>query len=71
MALEIAEVFNLDKKLIFPSSLEEYIESQPTTSRPWQKTLITSNKKVTDIGIKFKTLKEGLKEIKKQLNYGK
>jgi len=71
MALEVTEVFGLDKELIFPSSLEEYIESQPTTSRPWQKTLITSNKKVTDLGIKFQTLTEGLEEIKKQLKNGK
>jgi len=71
MCLEIAKAFNLNKDLISASSLEEYIKSQPVGSRPWQKTLITSNQKVTDLGLKFKTLPEGLEEIKNQINYGK
>lgn len=71
MALEVAKVFELDKNLIIPNSLEDYIKSQPEGSRPWQKNLITSNQKITDLGIKFKTLAEGLKKIKEQLNYGK
>lgn len=71
MCLEIANTFNLDKNLISASSLEEYLKSQPEGSRPWQKTLITSNKKITEIGVHMSTLKEGLEEIKKQLNYGK
>lgn len=68
MCLEIAKAFNLNKDLISASSLEEYIKSQPAGSRPWQKTLITSNQKVTNLGLKFKTLSEGLEEIKKQLS---
>lgn len=71
MCLEIAKAFNLNKDLISASSLDEYLKSQPVGSRPWQKTLITSNQKVTDLGLKFKTLAEGLEEIKKQINYGK
>jgi dTDP-4-dehydrorhamnose reductase len=71
MCLEIAKSFNLNKDLISASSLEEYIKSQPAGSRPWQKTLITSNQKVTNLGLKFKTLPEGLEEIKNQINYGK
>lgn len=71
MCLKVAQVFGLDKNLISASSLEEYIKSQPSGSRPWQKTLITSNQKATDLGLKFKTLVEGLEEIKQQLNYGK
>jgi len=71
MCLEIAKAFNLNKDLISASSLEEYLKSQPVGSRPWQKTLITSNQKVTNLGLKFKTLPEGLEEIKKQINYGK
>jgi len=71
MCLEIAKAFNLNKDLISASSLEEYIKSQPAGSRPWQKTLITSNQKVTNLGLKFKTLPEGLEEIKNQINYGK
>jgi len=71
MCLEIAKAFNLNKDLISASSLEEYLKSQPVGSRPWQKTLITSNQKVTNLGLKFKTLSEGLEEIKNQINYGK
>jgi dTDP-4-dehydrorhamnose reductase len=71
MCLEIAKVFGLNQALISPSSLEDYLNSQPEGSRPWQKTLITSNQKVTSLGLKFKTLTEGLEEVKKQLNYGK
>ncbi len=71
MCLKIAEVFGLDKSLISASSLEEYIKSQPSDSRPWQKTLITSNQKATALGLKFKTLVEGLEEIKNQISYGK
>ena len=56
---------NLNKDLVSASSLEDYIKSQPAGSRPWQKTLITSNQKVTSLGLKFKTLTEGLEEIKK------
>lgn len=67
MCLEIAKAFNLNKDLISASSLEEYLKSQPDGSRPWQKTLITSNQKVTDLGLNFKTLTEGLEEIKNQL----
>ena len=71
MCLEIAKAFNLNQDLISASSLEEYLMSQPVGSRPWQKTLITSNQKATDLGLKFKTLPEGLEEIKNQINYGK
>ena len=66
MSLEVAKAFNLNKDLVSASSLEEYIKSQPVGSRPWQKTLITSNQKATDLGLKFKTLPEGLEEIKRQ-----
>jgi dTDP-4-dehydrorhamnose reductase len=68
MCLEIAKVFGLDQTLISASSLEEFIKLQPVGSRPWQKTLITSNQKATNLGLTFKTFAEGLEEIKKQLN---
>ncbi len=71
MCLEVAKIFNLNKDLISASSLDEFVKSQPFGSRPWQKTLITSNQKVTDLGLKFHTLSEGLEEIKKQLNYAR
>lgn len=67
MCLKIAEVFGLNKDLISASSFDEFVKSQPDGSRPWQKTLITSNQKVKSLGLNFKTLSEGLEEIKKQL----
>jgi dTDP-4-dehydrorhamnose reductase len=66
MSKLVAKTFGYDENLVQPSSLEEFIKSQSVGSRPWQKTLITSNQKITDLGIKMKTLEEGLEEIKKQ-----
>lgn len=68
MAKLVASTFGLDQNLVKPSSLKDYIKSQPEGSRPWQKTLITSNQKVKDLGIEMKTLEEGLIEIKKQIS---
>ena len=68
MCLEVAKAFNLDQSLISASSLEDFIKSQPEGSRPWQKTLITSNQKAVNLGLKFKTLTEGLEEVKRQLS---
>jgi len=68
MCLEIAKVFGLDQTLISASSLEDFIKSQPEGSRPWQKTLITSNEKIRSLGLNFKTLAEGLEEVKRQLS---
>ena len=68
MAKLVAKTFSYNENLVQPSSLEDYIKSQPEGSRPWQKTLITSNQKVKDLGIQMKTIKEGLLEIKSQLN---
>ena len=67
MAKLVASTFGFDQNLVKPSSLEDYIKSQPEGSRPWQKTLVTSNQKATSIGLSFKTLEEGLEEIKKQI----
>ena len=63
----VAEVFGLDKNLISASSLDEFIKSQPAGSRPWQKTLITSNEKAKSLGLNFCTLEEGLNKIKEQI----
>lgn len=68
MAQLVAKTFEFNINSIESSSLEEYIKSQPTGSRPWQKTLVTSNQKARNLGLTFKTLEEGLKEIKKQLS---
>ena len=67
MAKLVASTFSLDQKLVQVSSLDDYIKSQSAGFRPWQKTLITSNQKVMNQGIKFKTLPQGLEEIKKQI----
>ncbi|MDD4937510.1 MAG: sugar nucleotide-binding protein [Candidatus Shapirobacteria bacterium] len=71
MSLLVAKTFGFDENSVSASSLDEYIKSQPKGSRPWQKTLITSNQKAVSLGLNFKTLKEGLEEIKKQINYGR
>jgi len=68
MSKLVAKTFGFDENSVQASSLEEYIKSQPEGSRPWQKTLTTSNQKATNLGLKFKTLSEGLEEIKKQLS---
>jgi len=68
MAKLVASIFGFDQNIIKSSSLNDYVKSQPEGSRPWQKTLITSNQKVTSLGIKFNTLSEGLDEIKKQIS---
>ena len=67
MAKLVAQTFGFNENLVEASSLEDYLNSQPEGSRPWQKTLITSNQKTKDLGINIKSLKEGLEEIKKQV----
>lgn len=67
MSLAIAKTFNLDQNLIKPSTLAEYVASQPPGSRPWQKNLSLSNQKIKKLEINPKNLKQGLLEIKKQL----
>ncbi len=68
MAKLVAQTFAYDPNLVQASSLDEYIKSQPQDSRPWQKTLITSNQKAINLGMKFKTLVEGLAQIKTQIS---
>lgn len=68
MCTAIADVFGFDKSLIKPSTLQDYVKNLPPNSRPWQENLSLSNKKVTDLGIKMKTLTEGLIEVKNQLS---
>ncbi|HPT65754.1 MAG TPA: sugar nucleotide-binding protein [Candidatus Woesebacteria bacterium] len=71
MAKLVAKAFGFDENSVQASSLEDYIKSQSADSRPWQKTLITSNQKAKSLGLSFKTLEEGLEEIKNQINYGR
>lgn len=69
LALTIAKVFGFDQGLVGPSTLAEYRLSQPSGSRPWQGRLAISNAKVASMGIKIKSLTEGLAEVKKQLDF--
>lgn len=60
LAINIAEVFKLDKSLIKPSKLEDFVKDNPD-GRPRQKNLAINNQKIQkDLGIKMATLKEGL-----------
>lgn len=64
IALLVQEVFGLPGE-IKPGSLEEYLK---TANRPYQKTMRVSNNKVrTQLGYTPKTLKEGLVEVKAQM----
>ncbi|MFC1711819.1 SDR family oxidoreductase [Patescibacteria group bacterium] len=67
LAKETAKAFDLDESLIKKTSLEEFLKDNPN-DRPRQKNLTINNKKLeTDFGIKMKTLNDGLKDIKNQL----
>ncbi|MCX6726278.1 MAG: sugar nucleotide-binding protein [Candidatus Shapirobacteria bacterium] len=67
MCQQIADVFGFDKNLIQAGTLDDYVKALPPGSRPWQHNLSLSNDKVTAMGIKMKTLREGLEEMKKQM----
>lgn len=66
MGLLIAEVFSLDKEFVKVFSLAEYLKTP--NARPYAKSNILSNVKVAALGIKMRTLREGLEEMKKQLS---
>lgn len=68
MCLLIADVFGFDKSIVQESTLTDYVKSLPQGSRPWQHNLSLDNTKLTSLGIKMKTLREGLEEMKKQLS---
>jgi dTDP-4-dehydrorhamnose reductase len=68
MAQKIAEIWGFDSSLIKEGSLIDYVKSLPPGSRPWQKNLAISNKKIKSFGISTKTLEEGLTEMKRQLS---
>jgi dTDP-4-dehydrorhamnose reductase len=67
MCLLIADVFGFDRNIVVQSTLADYVKSLPEGSRPWQHNLSMDNTKITSLGIKMKTLREGLEEMKKQL----
>ena len=64
----VAEAFGFDPAMVKPGSLIEYLKKQPPGSRPWQKNLALSNKKVTrELGIRMRSFPEGLTVIRQQL----
>ncbi len=66
LALKVAEAYNLDKSLVKEGSLTEYLS---TSSTPLARFGVMSNAKaVAQLGLNFKTLDEGLIELKKQQN---
>lgn len=68
LALQIAEVFGFDKKLVKKGSLAKFQKTQPPSARPWHKYLGFSNKKAKrEFGIDMSTLREGLEKMKAQM----
>jgi dTDP-4-dehydrorhamnose reductase len=65
MAKLIAGIFGYDQSLIKPSSLADYLNTPD--ARPYAPNLSLSNAKVSALGIKMKTLTEGLLALKQQL----
>ncbi|OGL53544.1 hypothetical protein A3K55_00945 [Candidatus Shapirobacteria bacterium RBG_13_44_7] len=66
MGQNIAQVFALNPKLIQSNLLADYLKTPD--ARPFAKNLALSNQKVTNLGIKMKTLNQGLQELKLQLS---
>mgnify|MGYP001059733179 CR=1 FL=1 len=65
LAIQIAEVFGFDKGRVKKGTLEEYAKK---TGRPRQKNLFLSNKKILQLGVEMKTLKEALETMRSQLH---
>jgi dTDP-4-dehydrorhamnose reductase len=66
LAIKVAEAYNLDKSLIQKGSLTDYLAKNPS---PFARFGVISNAKVVaELGLNFKTLDEGLNELKKQQN---
>ena len=67
LAIQIAEVFGFDKKLVKKGSLAEYQRTQSASARPWHQYLALSNGKIRrELEIEMRTLREGLEEMKRQ-----
>jgi dTDP-4-dehydrorhamnose reductase len=65
MAKTIADVFGLDSSKIMPSKLSDYLKTEG--ARPFAKNAALSNEKLKLMGVTMKTLREGLEEVKKQM----
>ncbi len=68
LAQKIAQKFNFDTRLVKKGSLEDYQKSLPPDSRPWQKNLALSNKKISSLGVVMSGVDEGLLKMKKQIS---
>jgi len=64
LARLIARIFGFNPRAVKKGSLLAYQKSQPPGSRPWQKNLAISNRKITSLGLKITSLKEALLRIK-------
>jgi dTDP-4-dehydrorhamnose reductase len=67
LGIMIADVFNLDKSKINASKLSDYLKTE--NARPFAPNAALSNDKVKALGITMKTLREGLEEMKKQIEH--
>ena len=63
IAQKIAEVFEIDSSLILPITRKEFFSGR--AERPYK--LVMKNDKITKLGVKMKSLREGLLEIKEKL----
>ncbi len=63
VAQQIAEVFELDSSLISPTTRKEFFSGR--AARPYK--LVMKNDKITKLGVKMKSLTEGLLDIKEKL----
>ncbi len=63
-ALMIADAFSFDRKNIIKTTRSEYFKQR--AYRPFK--LVLKNDKIENLGIKMRTLKEGLRELKKQIS---
>ena len=68
MAKLVAQVFGFDEDSVKKGSLLDYQKSQPQGSRPWQKNLVLSNKKITALGIKMLSFEEALLKLRQQFS---
>ncbi len=68
LAQKIAQKFNFDTRLVKKGSLEDYQKSLSPDSRPWQKNLALSNKKISSLGVVMSGVDEGLLKMKKQIS---
>lgn len=66
-AVKIADVFDLDKNLIKPTTREEYFKGKAERGLDWS----VKNDKIKTLGVHMKTFEQGLEEVKSQNAKGK